>query len=96
MYAVVRTYSGANAKKLADLLAEHKSEVEELLRGVSGLVSYTATRTADGATTVTVCESKAGAEASMKVARDWIAKRGASLGVSAPSIGEGDVIMHLK
>lgn len=96
MYAVVRTYTGANAKKLADLLAEHRSEVEGLLRGVSGLVSYTATRTADGATTITVCQSKAGAEESMKVARDWIAKRGSSLGVGAPAIGEGEVIMHLK
>jgi hypothetical protein len=96
MYTVIRSYTGANAKKLADLLVEHKGEVEGLLRGVAGLVNYTAVRTADGAVTITVCKDKTGADESVKVARDWVAKRGTSLGLGAPSISEGEAIMHLK
>jgi hypothetical protein len=96
MYTVIRTYTGTNAKKLADLLVEHKGEVEDLLRGVAGLVNYTAARTAEGAVTITVCRDKAGADESVKVARDWVAKRGATLGLGSPFISEGEVVMHLK
>ena len=96
MYTVIRSYSGSNAKKLADLLVEHKREVEGLLRSVTGLVSYTAAQTTDGAVTITVCEDKAGGDESVKIARDWVAKRGASLSLGSPSVSEGEVVIHLK
>ena len=41
MYAVIRTYLGAGAKQLFDLLEERKADVEATLRTVPGLVSYT-------------------------------------------------------
>jgi hypothetical protein len=48
MHAVMRTYSGPQAKQLFDLLHERKADVEATLRKVPGLVSYTMVRTADG------------------------------------------------
>jgi len=33
MYAVVRTYSGAGAKKLFDVLEKRSADVEALIRG---------------------------------------------------------------
>ena len=39
MYAVVRTYPGAGAKDLFNLLEQRKAEVEAVIRSVPGLVS---------------------------------------------------------
>ena len=38
MYAVVRTYSGAGAKELFNLLEQRKADVEAVMRAVPGLV----------------------------------------------------------
>jgi hypothetical protein len=41
-------------------------------------------------------EDKAGTDQSSQIARDWIGKNAADLGVNAPSIVEGSVILQLK
>jgi hypothetical protein len=89
-------YSGSGAKKLFDLLEERKNEVEGLMRGVKGFVSYSAMRTADGGASVTVCQDKAGTDESMQIARDWIAKNASSLGARPPTVLEGSVLLQLK
>jgi hypothetical protein len=96
MHAVIRTFSGAGAKKLVDLLEGRKSEVESIIRSVKGFVSYAMIRMAGGATTVTVCQDKAGTDESSRLAREWIGKNAGDLGVSQPSVVEGLVILHLK
>lgn len=96
MHAVIRRYAGPGAKQLIDLLETRKTEVEALIRPVKGFVSYACVRTADGGATVTVCEDKAGTDESLRLAREWIGKNAANLGVSAPSVSEGPVILHLK
>ncbi len=60
MHAVVRTYSGQGAKELFDQIEQRKTEVEDLIRSVSGFQAYTLLRTDDGGVTVTVCKDKAG------------------------------------
>ena len=94
MHAVIRTYSGPGAKELFDLLDKKKSEVERLIKDVSGFVSYSLIRTAGGGVSVTVCNSKAGTDESIKVARDWITKNAAKTKTAAPSIAEGTVLLH--
>ena len=96
MHAVVRTYSGKGAKELIDLIEKNKPEVERLIRGVKGFVSYSLVRTADGGLSVSVYQDKAGTDESIKVARDWIAKNAKSTGVAAPSVAEGTVLLQLK
>ena len=95
MYAVVRTYSGAGATKLFDVLEKRSADVEALIRGVPGLKSYTLLRSGDGGVSVTVCQEKAGADESLKIARDWIQKNAADTGVGAPAVTEGTVVVQI-
>ena len=96
MHAVVRNYSGAGAKQLFDLLEQRKADVEALLRKVPGLMSYTLLRNGDGGVSVTVCQDKAGADESLKVAREWILKNASNTGASPPAVMEGSVILQIK
>ena len=96
MHAVVRTYSGAGAKQLFDVLEEHKADVDATLAKVSGLVSYSLLRNGDGGMSVTVCTDKAGTDESLKVARDWIQKNAANIHANPPVVAEGSVIVQIK
>jgi hypothetical protein len=96
MHAVVRTYSGNGAKELLDLLEQRKTEVESVLRAVSGLRAYSLIRTADGGVSVTVCQDKAGTDESVRVARDWIQKNASHLSTQPPSVSEGTTILQLS
>ena len=96
MYSVVRTYSGPNAKALFDVLEKNKADVEATLRAVKGLITYSATRTAEGGITVTVCADKAGADESVRVAREWVQKNAANIGAAPPAITEGQAVVLIK
>jgi hypothetical protein len=96
MHAVVRNYSGAGAKQLIDLFQQRKAEVEAELRKVTGLVSYTLLRSGDGGVSVTVCKDKAGADESVKIARDWIQKNASNIKASPPAVMEGSVVVQIK
>ena len=96
MHAVVRNYSGAGAKQLIDVLEQHKADVEATLRKVPGLLSYTLLRSGEGGMSVTVCKDKAGAEESLKVAREWIQKNASNIHANPPVVTEGSVIAQIK
>ena len=68
MHAVVRRYSGPGASQLFEELERRHDEVEQVIRGVPGLVSYAAIRTGDGGITVTVCQDKTGTDESVRMA----------------------------
>jgi hypothetical protein len=91
MHAVIRSYSGAGAIELMDRIVAAGDEVQRLIGGVQGFVSYTLVRTDDGGVTVTVCQDKAGTDESVNVARDWVAANASDVGAPAPSVSEGDV-----
>ena len=96
MHAVIRSYSGTGTKELFDILEKNKANVEKLLRGVKGFVSYSLVRTAGGGFSVSVCQDKAGTDESIRVAREWIAKNAGNADTSAPTVTEGTVILQLK
>ncbi len=96
MHAVVRNYSGAGAKQLFDLLEQRKVEVESVIRKVPGLVSYTLVRSGEGGMSVTVCNDKAGADESVKVAREWIQKNASNIHANPPMVTEGPVIVEIR
>ena len=91
MHAVIRTYSGAGATDLFDRIVAARDEVQRLISGVQGFVSYTLVRTDDGGVTITVCQDRAGTDESVKVARDWVAANAGDIGAPAPVVTEGDV-----
>jgi hypothetical protein len=96
MHAVVRTYAGAGAVAMFDALGPRKADIEAAMRTVPGLVSYAMVRTADGGITITVCQDKAGADASAATARDWMAKNITGVSAPAPTVSEGPVLAHVK
>ena len=96
MHAVVRTYSGKGAKELLDLLEKNKDEIEQLIRAVTGFVSFSLVRTSEGGFSVSVFNDRAGTDESIRVARDWINKNAANTGVWPPNISEGTVILQVS
>jgi hypothetical protein len=96
MPAVVRTYSGAGAKALFDLLEKRKADVESVMRSVPGFVSYTLIHGGNGGASITVCKDKGGTDKSMAAAKEWIQKNAANTGAPPPTVVEGTVLLHLK
>jgi hypothetical protein len=99
MHAVFRWYSGPGASELFEEFERKHASVEQSLeqamRGVSGFVSYTLVRTAEGGLSVTVCQDKAGTEESVQVARDWV-RQNLSASANPPQVNDGEVILHLS
>ena len=91
MHGMLRKYSGENAKKLANLIEERKGEVEGVIRGVPGLITWGLMQTSDGCTTFTLCQDKNGCEESARVAREWIQNNASDISAPAPTISEGPV-----
>jgi hypothetical protein len=95
MYAVVRTYAGAGASELFDLLGQREEDVKALISGVPGFVTYAAVRTGDGGVTVTVCEDKAGTDESSRRAAEWV-KENVSATADPPAITEGNTVLQFS
>jgi hypothetical protein len=90
MYATIRIYG--EAEGLADAVAENETEIVGLLREIDGFRSYYMVKTGPvSATSITVCDDQAGAEASNQVARNYIATNLAHLSISAPEVHVGEV-----
>jgi hypothetical protein len=84
------------AKELFDLLEKNKADMEKTMRSVKGLVRYILVRSEDGGFSVTVCNDKPGTDESLERARDWIAKKAAGIGLAAPKVSEGSIVVDLK
>jgi hypothetical protein len=92
MYATIRIYG--EAEGLADAVAENKTEIVGLFHEIEGFRSYHMIKTGPvSATSITVCDDQAGAEATNEVARNYIATKLAHLSVSAPEVHVGEVAM---
>tara|TARA_B100000809_G_C14992414_1_gene478509 strand:+ start:362 stop:652 length:291 start_codon:yes stop_codon:yes gene_type:complete len=95
MYAVVRQYSGSGASEVFEAIEGKKEEVKNLLRAVSGLISYSLIRTAEGGMSVTVCKDKTGTDESVRIASEWI-KVNVNASVNPPAISEGTTIVQIN
>jgi hypothetical protein len=93
MHAVVRSYSGQGASELFDQLEQRNDEVKELIGGVPGFVSYTAFRTDEGGSTVTVCQDKTGTDESSRRAAEWV-KENITATPNPPIVTEGGTVVH--
>jgi hypothetical protein len=93
MYVVVRSYSGKGASEIFDLLERSEEEVEEIIAGVPGFLSYMAIRSGDGGMTVTVCQDKAGTDESSRRAGQWVKRRVATT-AHPPVIVEGSTVLQ--
>ena len=89
MHAVVRSYSGQGASELFEQLEQRNEEVKDLIGGVPGFVSYTAFRSGEGGSTVTVCQDKTGTDESSRRAAEWVKENIGTPG--DPPVIEADV-----
>jgi heme-degrading monooxygenase HmoA len=92
MYATVRNYSGNT--ELADALVANAGAVESLISGIEGFKAYYLVRTADGAASISVFESEAGAAESTSAAAAWIGENVPDLGGNPPQVSAGEVVLN--
>jgi len=92
MYAMVRTYSVAPG--LAEGLVGQASEVTRVIGGIDGFRAYYLIRTDEGAVSVSVYDTQAGAEESAKAAAAFLRESLPDLEVGAPEISSGEVVVH--
>jgi len=92
MYASIRRYAGDVA--LADRLAEHEDEVRALISGIPGFRAYYLVRGDDATTSITICDDRAGAEQSNKVAAGWLRENLSDVTVAPPQVTAGDIVIH--
>ena len=95
MYVVVRSYSGQGASDVFDLVENRSEDVQALIGGVPGFVSYAAIRSGDGGVTVTVCEDEAGANESSRRAAGFV-KENLSTTVDPPVITGGTAVLQFS
>jgi hypothetical protein len=95
MYATVRTYSGARG--LADELVKREDDVRSLITGIDGFHAYYIVKTGDGeAATISIYENQAGAEESIRKAREYIQANLPDLAPQPPQVVTGEVVVHIS
>ena len=67
-----------------------------VLRPIRGFHAYYLIKTNDGATSVTVCDDRTGAEESNRVVAGWIKDKLPTFASQPPVITLGDVRIHLN
>jgi heme-degrading monooxygenase HmoA len=93
MYATVRTYSGAAG--LADALAARADDIRGVIAQIEGFRAYYLVRTEDGAVSVSVYDTEAGAQASVKAAADYLGQNLAEFATTPPAVSSGEVVLSL-
>jgi hypothetical protein len=88
MFTTVRTYTGMPG--VATQIAAKRESVEKLFRGVPGFAGYRLIGTADGFTSVTICETKEGCDESARVAMAWLRENLPGVHVNAPTVITGE------
>ena len=94
MFATVRKYNGAPT--LADELVKRQDEIKSVLQPIRGFQAYYLLKTSDGAVSMTVCEDRAGAEESNRVAATWLKDKLPTFATRTPEISSGEVRIHLN
>jgi len=94
MFASIRKYNGAPT--LADELVKRQDEIKSVLRPIRGFHAYHLLKTTDGAVSMTVCEDRAGAEESNRVAATWLKDKLPTFAARAPEISTGEVLIHMN
>ena len=94
MFASFRKYSGS--PQLVEELLKKQDDIKSVLRPIHGLHAYYLLKTSDGAVSMTVCEDRAGAEESNRVASTWLKDKLPMFANRAPEITIGEVQIQLE
>ena len=94
-YAVIRHYQGSST--LMDELERRSDEVKELIGNISGFVAYYLVRSDEGSGgfSVSVYQDRAGAEESVRAAREFIQEKIPDAAGSPPVVIQGETFIDL-
>jgi hypothetical protein len=92
MYVSIRQYRSDDVQEVARRAQEG---FVPIVREVPGFSAYYIVDGGDGAfTTITVAEDKAGVDASVDQASEWVRENAAELVEGAPTVSNGEVVAH--
>jgi hypothetical protein len=91
MHATMRRYAGNS--QLGEELQRHQESVKSAMSAVPGFHAYYFVATGEGGASITVCDDKAGTDASNQAAARWIAENLPNLSIASPEISAGDVVL---
>ncbi len=90
MYGAIRTY---RVTDVGELTTAVRDEFIPLVRDIPGFVAYYVVDSGGGTvSSITICEDKAGVDASTARAKDWVQERLSSLIESGPEIKTGEIV----
>ena len=91
VYASVRVYDNGD---LADYLAEHRSEVLDVIGAIAGFKAYHLIKTGEGTVSVSVFDSEDAAAESTAKAAAWLKDNPPDFELSAPRVFAGEVVVE--
>ena len=94
MFASIRKYNGVPT--LSDELVKHQDAIKSILQPIRGFHAYYLIKTTDGALSLTVCDDKAGAEESNRVAATWLKDKLPTFATRPPEMTTGEVRIMLE
>ncbi len=94
MRAVIREYAGTGARELFEFMEQHRSEIEQEINTVHGLISYTLARNGEGGFSVTVCEDQAGIDESIQKSKAWVSSHAPHIAANLPHVVNARVVVH--
>lgn len=94
MFASIRKYG--NGPAMVDELVKREDDIKSVLRPVAGFHAYYLLKTSDGAISLTVCDNRAGAEESNRVAAAWLKDKLPTFATRSPDITTGEVLIHVN
>ena len=90
MFAAIRTYGVTDVEELSDLV---KDGFLPIVESVPGFVAYYVVAAGDGvASSITICEDKAGVDESTSRASEWVEEHALDFIQSGPAVVTGEVL----
>lgn len=90
MYVSIRAYQGNT--ELADALIERESELRDVIGGIDGFQAYYLLKLDEGTTSVSVFDSREGADESSRAAAAWLEENLPDKG-SSPYVTAGEAVV---
>ena len=91
MYVTIRRYE--NDAALADRLAARSDEIQGIISSVAGFQAYYLARAGEGTASITVCDDKAGADETNRIAATWLRENMPEAVSAAPQVTAGEVAL---
>jgi hypothetical protein len=95
MHAIIRRYEGADQKRVKDAMRQVDAEMVPILRKVPGFLGYYALDAGNGEiASISLFETREGAEASTREAKDWVTKNLRDVVPQPPQVIAGEVLVR--